>query len=82
MEESKKALIESIDKNIQEVEGQKELLSESINLRLKQYASEKNVLIEKANKEIEEFNTMYAEFDLLCKSMNVSTEMVWVHGRE
>ena len=82
MEESKKAMIESLDKNIKEVEDQKEMLSESINLRLKQYATEKNALIEKANKEIEEFNSMYTEFDALCKSMNVSPEKIWVHGRD
>lgn len=82
MEEAKKASIEAIDKNIGEVEHQKEVLQLAIDLRLKQFATEKNALIEKANKEIDEFNTMYEKFESMCKSTNITTDKVWVHGRD
>ena len=62
------------ERNVQEVEQQQAILNEAIDVRLRQFVAEKKELMDLIEQEQANYDSLFVQFNSLCKQLNLSSE--------
>ena len=70
----KQEALKCAERNVQEIEQQQTILNEAIDVRLRQFVTEKKELVNLIEQEQANYNSLFVQFDSLCKQLNLSSE--------